>query len=245
MDHVLTEHGLRLTYLCDPATIDELDQDRILEDLAHAAPSDDPLPWITRSRLSDYNHLVLATDRNTGRYLGLLGANDGATSREEFLLLETSFVAANARGQNLLRRMLALAILRIGGVTVAPSIIAACTRNPIFYHILQSTARRFTGAVFFPEPESVAISFQTATLAQRIAREICPNFRFLATTGTIRGGRPPSGPFYHRPLSSDQRIENLFGQQMQPADQMLTMLDLRGTSEDAVLDAARRTYRAK
>ena len=48
--------------------------------------------------------------------------------------------------------------------------------------------RHFTGAVFFPDPDSVAINFHTATLAQRIAREISPNHRFQATTGTLRGG---------------------------------------------------------
>ena len=62
MDHVLTEHGLRLTYLCDPNAIDELDQDRILEDLADDTPDGDPLPWLTRYRLADYDHLVLVTD---------------------------------------------------------------------------------------------------------------------------------------------------------------------------------------
>ena len=34
MNHVLAEHGLCLTYLCDPNAIDELDQDDILEDLS-------------------------------------------------------------------------------------------------------------------------------------------------------------------------------------------------------------------
>ncbi len=242
MDHVLTEHGLRMTYLRGPSAGDDLDQDRIIADLAE---EDDPPPWLTRYQLADYDHLVLVTDQATGRYLGLLGASDGATAREEFLLLQTISVAASARGQNLMRRMLALTILRIGGLQIAPSVIAICTRNPICYHILQGTARRFTGAVFFPEPDSVAISFQTATLAQRIAREICPNFRFLATTGTIRNVRPPVAPRFRRPLSRDPYIEKLFGERMQPADQMLAMLDLRAVDETTILNDARRIYRAK
>ena len=69
MDHVLTEYGLRLTYLCDANAIDELDQDRILDDLTDDAPDGDPLPWLTRYRLADYDHLVLVTDRSSGRYL--------------------------------------------------------------------------------------------------------------------------------------------------------------------------------
>ena len=160
----------------------------ILEDLSDDTPDGDPLPWLTRCRLADYDHLVLVTDQPSGRYLGFLAATDGATTRDGFLLLETAFVAPVARGQNLMRRMIALAMLRIGGIGAVPSVIVACTRNPICYRIMRETARHFTGAVFFPDPDSVTINFQTATLAQRIAREIGPNHRFQATTGTIRGG---------------------------------------------------------
>ena len=172
-------------------SIDDLDQDRILEDLSDDTPDGDPLPWLTRYRLDDYDHLVLVTDRSSGRYLAFLAASNGATTREEFLLLETAFVTAAARGQNLMRRMIALAMLRIGGMGPVPSVIVACTRNPLCYRIMRDTARRFTGAAFFPDPDSVAINFHTATLAQRIAREIGPNHRFQATTGTITRDRSP------------------------------------------------------
>src|SRR4051812_47297575 len=103
MDHVLAEHGLRLTYLHDPNAIDELDQDRILDDLSDDASDGGPLPWLNRCRLAEYDHLVLVTDRSTGRYLAFMAANDGATTREDFLHLKTGFVAPVARGQNLLR----------------------------------------------------------------------------------------------------------------------------------------------
>ena len=66
MDHVLTEHGLRLTYMRDENAIDELDQDRILDDLSDDMPDGDPLPWLTRYRLADYDYLVLVTDRPNG-----------------------------------------------------------------------------------------------------------------------------------------------------------------------------------
>ena len=187
MSHVLTEYGLRLTYLRNSDVIDDLDQDRILEDMSDDTPDGDPLPWLTRYRLDDYDHLVLVTDRSSGRHLAFLAASGGATDREEFLLLETAFVATAARGQNLMRRMIAFAMLRIGGMGPVPSVVAACTCNPLCYRIMRDTARRFTGAVFFPDPDSVAINFHTATLAQRIAREIGPNHRFQAATGTIRG----------------------------------------------------------
>jgi hypothetical protein len=245
MDHVLTEYGLRLTYLRDPNVIGDLDQDRILEDLSDDTQDGDPLPWLTRYRLADYDHLVLVTDRSSGRYLAFLAANDGATTREDFLLLETAFVTTITRGQNLMRRMIALAMLRIGGMGPVPTVIVACTRNPLCYRIMRNTARRFAGAVFLPDPESVAISFHTATLAQRIAREIGPTCRFQATTGTIRGAMASIGLANRRPFSSDPQIASLFGQHMQPADRMLAVLDLRNADEVSILDDARRIYRSR
>ena len=85
-----------------------------------------------------------------------------------------------ARGQNLTRRMIALAMLRIGGIGPVPSVIVACTRYPLCYRIMRETARRFTGGVFFPDLDSAAIDFRAATLAQRIVREIDPNYRLQA-----------------------------------------------------------------
>jgi hypothetical protein len=149
MDHVLTEHGLRLTYLRDPNVMNDLDQDHIFDDLSDDTPDGDPLSVLTQYRLADYDHLVLVTDRCSGRYLAFLAANDRATGIEEFLLLESIFVATAARGQNLMRRMLALALLRIGGLGPVPSIIAACIRNPLCYRIIRDTARRFRDAELY------------------------------------------------------------------------------------------------
>jgi hypothetical protein len=140
-----------------------------------------------------------------------------------------------------MRRMIAFAMLRIGGMGPVPSVVAACTRNPACYRILQDTARRFTGAAFFPDPDSVAINFRSATLAQRIAREIGSNHRCQAATGTIR--RIDSGN--RRPLSRDSRIDSLFGQHMQAADRMLAIVDLRGEDEATIFDDARRIYRSR
>ena len=217
----------------------------ILEDLSDDTPDGDPLPWLTRCRLADYDHLVLVTDRSSGRYLGFLAATDGATTRDDFLLLETAFVAPVARGQNLMRRMIALAMLRIGGIGAVPSVIVACTRNPICYRIMRETARHFTGAVFFPDPDSVTINFQTATLAQRIAREIGPNHRFQATTGTMRGGMMVTAGASRYRFARDPQFDRMFGLRLQPADRMLAMLDLRGEDEATILDDARRLYRSR
>ena len=243
MDHVLAEHGLRLSYLCDPNAINALDQDRILGDLSDDISDGDLFPHFPRYEMAEYDHIVLISDRSTGRHLAFLAANDGATTREDFLLLETAFVAPHARGQNLMRRMIALAMLRIGGTRAVPSIVVACISDPICYRIMRGTARRFTGAVFYPDPDSVAINFHTATLAQRIAREIGPNHRFQTATGTIIGGMMvTAGANHYRPFARDPRFDNMF---TQPADRMLTVLDLRRADEVSILNDARRLYRSR
>jgi len=246
MDHVLAEHGLRLTYLCDPKAIDGIDQDRMLDDLTDEAPDGDPFPWLSDRRLTDYDHVVLVTDRLTGRHLAFLTANDGATTQEDFLLLQTAFVTTSARGQNLMRRMIALAMLRISGASAAPPIIVACTRSPLCYRIMRNTARWFRGAAFFPDPDSVTINFHAVMLARRIAREIGPNHRFRPATSMIRGGTMVRMHVNHcRAFSNDPQIEQMFGQQMHPTDRMLAVLDLRGKDECEIIDEARRLYRSR
>jgi hypothetical protein len=246
MDHVLTEHGLRLTYLCDPKAIDGIDQDRMLDDLTDETPDGDPFPWLSDHRLADCDHVVLVTSRSTGRYLAFLTANDGATTQEDFLLLQTAFVTASARGQNLMRRMIALAMLRISGASAAPPIIVACTRSPLCYRIMRNTARWFRDSAFFPDLDSATINLNAVALARRIAREIGPNHRFQPATGTIRGGtRILMHVDHRRAFSNDPQIERLFGQQMHPADRMVTVLDLRGKDECEIIDEARRLYRSR
>ena len=138
------------------------------------------------------------------------------------------FVTSVARGQNLMRRMIALAMLRIGGIRAVPSVIVACTRNPICYRIMRETARHFTGAVFFPDPDGIAINRDH------------PNRRFQATTGTLRGGMMiTAGASQYRPLAHDPQFERLFGQRLQPADRVLAMLDLRGDDEATILYRSR------
>ena len=168
-------------------------------------PDGNPLPWLTRYRLADYDHLVLVADRSSGRYLGFLAASDGATTREDFLLLETAFVTTVARGQNLMRRMIALAMLRIGGMGPVPSVIVASTRNPHCYRIMRDIARRFTNAVFFPNPDSVTINFHTATLAQRIAVRSAPTIASGKHRDDRRGDASAISGGFHRQLSLIRR----------------------------------------
>jgi hypothetical protein len=53
------------------------------------------------------------------------------------------------------------------------------------------------------------------------------------------------GSAYRRPMPNDTQIHDLLGPQMEQAERMLAVLDLRGESEADILDSARRIYRLK
>ena len=237
MNKMSTEVALHMTYLRDPASVGEIDQERVLAELTTGEDT-----FLSRRRFSDYDHLVLGADRDTGRAVALLGARDGATAREGFVLLNTAFVTPSARGKMVMSRMIALCILRIAAFGPAPRVLVAPTSNPVWYRSLFELSQQFAG-VFFPEPDSSSIRLDSAALAQRIAREIGPNLRFESATGTLRGGRTMAALRRAPPVSRDPRIDALFGQLLQPADLMLTVLDFRAKSESEILDNARRVYR--
>jgi hypothetical protein len=243
MDHVLAECGLRLTYLRDPYAIQDLDQDQILHQLSENDPNSEIISWIRCHQLTDYDHVVLAADRWTGQSVGLLVARDETTPSEPFLLMEYAFVAKVARRRNLTRRMIALMILRISGLSSAPAIIAARASTRATYLLLRGLADRFSRSRFFPEPDKVTVSLDTAALARRIAREIYPGLRFGTPFGAIRGATGMMRLAGAPPDRSDSQIDTLFGGNVEATDQILTVLDLRGKDEDSITGDARCLYR--
>lgn len=245
MSTMLTRADLRTQYVRDPFVIEAIDVDRLIQELAEGSPNSDPTLWIGRAPFTDYDHLVLASDRRTERCLGILGVQDGATERdEEFLFISTAFVAECARGQGLMRRMVALTLLRAAGNGTTPRIIAAPTCSGLFYRALHGVTRDLPGVVMYPDPEPRPVHLSVAGLAQRIARRVSPGVRFEAGTGALRGGLFASGGAGIAPaLSLDPQIDALFGRTLAPPDLILALLDLRRVSEEAVIEKARRIYR--
>lgn len=243
----LTHSNLRTHYIRDPFAIETIDVDQIVQELAEASPDSTPAAWIGRTPLTEYDHVVLASDRRSGRCLGLLGARDGATERdEEFLFIRTAFVAEHARGKRLMRRMIALTMLRAAGNDAMPRIIAARTSSRMFYCVLHGIGERIAGVRMYPDPDDGPVNLPVAALAQRIARQVGYGIRFEAGTGTLRGGLVAAGGAELDPapvLSKDRRIDALFGRTLAPPDQMLMLLDLRGASEEAIIEEARCIYR--
>ncbi len=249
MEHILADAGLRMTYLRHPYQLDELNQETILQDLSEGGIENLTAAYLTNINLSDYDHLVLATDCGTARTVGMLGINEGSIGEERFLKLRTAFVAPGARGRGIMDRMAAHALLRVASFGPVPQVIVARTSNPGWYRNLRRLAKRFTGAVFFPDHDYPATRLDSVKLARCLARQLAPTLHFDIDTARLRGGRIAAGLPYGRldalPPCKDPRIEALFGRHLQPADQMLLTIDLRSQTEATILDDARKVYRAR
>lgn len=216
MNNVLKGHGLGLAYLAEPATIEALDQERIFEDLAEGAY--DALVFRPeRWRLTDHDHLVLARAGRSGRYLGLLAASMDEADGIPFLNIDTAFVAPAASALDLFQRMLAVVVLRMEGVDVAPSVICACTGSPACLAALRAVAKRCLGAVMFPETASSMVTLRTVVLARQVARHVLPLASLNVTTGRMSG----------------------------PREQVLGILDLRACLPGSVVEAARGLCRSR
>ncbi len=241
----LAQSDLRTHYIRDPFAIETIDVDQILEELAEASPDSTPSAWVGRMPLTEYDHVVLASDRRSGHCLGVMGARDGVTERdEEFLFIHTGFVAERARGRGLMRRMIALTLLRAAGNDAMPRVIAARTSSGLFYRVLHDFGTRIPEVVVYPDPEARPVSLPAAGLAQRIARQVARGTRFEPGTGALRGGLLAAGGEPTPPmLSHDPQIDELFGRTLAPPDQILAMVDLRAASEEAIVEEARRIYR--
>jgi hypothetical protein len=216
MELILQGHGLVLSYLSETAVVEALDQERIYEDLAEGAY--DALVFRPeRWRLADHDHLVLAQARRSGQYLGLLAASETETEDGPFLNIDTAFVAPAAQSLDLFQRMLALLMLRIEGITVAPSVVTACTGNVACLSALRGMAGRCPGAILFPQTDAPVVALGTAALARRLVRHIAPRARLDVATGQVPG----------------------------PHEEVLAVLDLRACPPDSVVEVARMMCRAR
>jgi hypothetical protein len=239
MDHVIASAGLRLTYLCDPPSIAKLDAQTILDDLCEPETRYPLCAWFARVSLTDFDHVVLATDRDTGRHVAMLAANDGDTASGPYLDLRAAFVIDAMRGGKLICRLLAYAISRISCLGGVPRIIAAQTSVPACYSLLSLFAQTIPGASVFPEPDTVAIDLGRAGLARQIARRAAPQLEYEAGTGTLKGARLTSATCFARTTDADPVVNAMFERNLGSGDQMMVVIDMRDCDE-ATIDAETR-----
>ena len=80
------------------------------------------------------------TERSSGREQGILIAGDRETTMEPFLLLDTIPAAAAPEDPAILRRMIAVAILRMTRLGQMPGVVATRTHIPALCHALRNWA---------------------------------------------------------------------------------------------------------
>jgi hypothetical protein len=239
MDHIIATAGLRLSYLRDPSSIGKLNAQTILDDLTEVETRYPLSAWFARVTLTDFDHVVLATDRETGRHVALLAANDGDTPHGPYLNLRAALVIDAIRSSKLMRRLLAYMVSRISCLGAMPRIIAAQTSIPSCYRLLSLFAQAIPGAAIFPEPDALAIDLALAALARQIARRTAPHLEYEAGTGTIKGARLTSATCFARAPDADPVVNTMFDRNLGSGDQMMVVVDLRSCDE-AVIDAETR-----
>jgi hypothetical protein len=245
MDHVIASAGLRLRYLCDPSSIQDLDTQTILDDLSEPGTRYALCAWFARVSLTDFDHVVLATNEATGRHVAMLVANDGDTPTGPYLDLRAAFVIDAMRGSKLMRRLLAYTISRISCLGDMPRIIAAQTSVPACYRLLSLFSQTIPGATVFPEPEAVAIDLGRAGLARQIARRAAPHLEYEAGTATIRGARLASATCFARSTGADQVVDTMFERNLGGSDQMIVVVDLRNCDEAVIHSETRNLIRSR
>jgi hypothetical protein len=234
MDHVCAGRGQRLSFVRDQQAIDDLVQDRNPESPPSGTLAALALNWAVRRRPHDVNHVVLATDRHSGRHEGFLVAHDGRTHREPFLLLEATLTGAAADRVVVLRRMVALGILRLIGCGQPPGVIAVRTRIPALCHALYDLAHQIDAASLHPEPRTNIIGMDTALLAHRIVRALGEKPRFCVTASVM--------------LQADGRGRRRLPERLllgETAGTMVAVLDLRAVAEPDLVEGARWLYRSR
>ena len=240
MDHVIASAGLRLRYLGAPSSIRELDTQQILDDLSEPETRYALCAWFARVSLTDFDHVVLATDCKTDRHVAMLVANDRGTLDSQYLDLRAAFAINAMRGSKLMRRLLAYTISRISCLGAMPRIIAAQTSIPACYRLLSLFSQTIPGARIFPETGEAAIDLRRAGLARQIARAAAPHLEYEAGTGTIKGARLASATCFARKTGVDEAVDAMFERNLGSSDQMMVIVDLRDCDE-ATIDAETRT----
>lgn len=180
-------------------------------------------------------HVTFAMDDSTGRLVGLVAATSRSTTHEPFLLLDHVFVAPDRTGYRLLRRLIALLMLRVAGREGVPHAIVAALPDQAIASAFRELAAAFTDSATYPEAPGETVSLATARLATRLAREVAPSCGYDLARSMLRGGIGGQTIATTTPyVVASER-----------SDDCLVVLDLRGADETVIIDDARAAYRRR
>jgi hypothetical protein len=224
---------ISVSHVFDAGALARLDFDDLADDLTGGIPP----KFLHPDVLSRLEHLALARDCATGRYLGLAGATAGFLDGQTFVQLELGLIAAGTPDdrwqERLILRLLAGIVLRAAGLYDAPGLLMARTGDRGWLRGLQNFAASFPGAVFYPAVEGKIIPLQTVCAARGLAAAVLPGARLDAASGELRGAQGLT--------------ECLLGcgRHSNRGPQRLAVVDLRGLEEAVLVQKARQLYRRR
>ena len=162
MHYLLAGSQIRLTYLQDRRALAGIDWPTVFDDLTDAGMTATRWQWCDLDRLT---HVVLATDRVTGRYAGVLGLTEWATPLEPWLMIDVALVRPKEIGVTLPRAMLAHVLARIVCLDGKPLAVAA---SPANRPVLSDLGRNLRSVALHPPPVGNVITLRAASLARQI-----------------------------------------------------------------------------
>jgi len=162
MHHLLAGSQIRLVYLQDRRALAGIDWPAVFDDLTDAGMPMNRWQWCDLDCLT---HVVLALDRITGRYAGVLGLTRRAGPLEPWLMIDLILVRPKDSGGTLSRAMLAHVLARIVCLDGKPVALAASDANR---PTLSELSRNIKSAALHPPADGNVIAFHAAGLAREI-----------------------------------------------------------------------------
>ncbi len=165
MDHLLAGTEIRLTYLQDRRALAAIDWPTVFDDLIDLGAPPNRCLWCDLDRLT---HVILATDRATGHYAGMLGLVESGSGPEPYLTIEATMTRPGAAGEALALAMLAHALARVVSLDGKPAAIAA-TRGDHVIGLALRVLGSHIAAESYPPAEGNLYVLSTASLARRVS----------------------------------------------------------------------------
>lgn len=186
----LAGQGLQVRCIDRTSTVPAGDQACCQEALWQARRAGLLAPWRGQLTLAAQDYVVLVNQTDSGRLLGMLTASERHTGAEPFLLLESAFVAPQARGYNLLQRMVAVVLLSVARFEWKPAALVACARRADAARNLLSLRDHIPATSSFPRSDAAVIELAAAGIARRAARVVQPWSHYAASSGRFLDRTP-------------------------------------------------------
>src|SRR6185312_8635649 len=139
IDHVFAGRQLRLTYVRSQRLPNGLPLEPEIRDAFGMASQ-------RFHHLGNIDHLLLATNPQSGALAGALGGRDGSTDSGQFLMLQTCAGPRDPIEPATLQRMFAAMLLRIIGLEQRPDAVVIRSGDSELGAILRKAAGRIVGA---------------------------------------------------------------------------------------------------